>query len=173
MPEAIHHHYIFEDLNATSESWRPRSSTRLVGTTTAPARNAPIASPSAADEWKRRRANLISFVFRDGGDGVDTTRTNVKATRHRSGERLSHPLGCDCETVQLPTMDPHVEDLWDKDRRIQEILSRNPARSTNSAVLAVPSRVAQRLKRLQRVECARQLHRGHSKSWLPTAWTLV
>jgi hypothetical protein len=173
MPEAIHHHYTFEDLNATSESWRPRSSTRLVGTTTASARDAPIASPSAADKWKRRRANLRSFVFRDGGDGVDTTNTNVKATRHRFGERLSHPLGCDCEKVQLPIMDLHVEDLREKDRRLEEILSRNPARSTGPAVIAVPSRVAQRLKRLQRVECARQLHRGPSKSWLPTAWTLV
>ena len=171
MPEAIHHHYTFEDLKATSESWRPRSNTRLVGTTTAPARDAPTASPSAADKWARRRANLRSFVFRDDGDGVVMTNANSKSTRHFFGERPVHPLGCDCEKVRLPATDP--EDIREKDRRIEEILSRNPARSTGPAVLAVPSRVAQRLKRLQRVECARQLHRGHSKSWLPTAWTLV
>ncbi|KAJ1482221.1 hypothetical protein T484DRAFT_1804722, partial [Baffinella frigidus] len=43
-------------------------------------------------------------------DYAVVTDANFKAHRHRRGECLAHPLGCDCETVQLPTL--HQNDAW-------------------------------------------------------------
>ena len=186
--EATQHQSISAKSNTVTESWRPRSNSVVVhgaGTATAPARGAPTAS--------------------------------LFARRHLFGECVAHPSGCDCEKVQLPTMDsskawhvmslrfkaagspavcappsadaplyrwqsepllhrtnpPHVDNLREGERRIDRTISSNAARSTGPAVLAVPSRFAQRLKRLQRVECARELYLGPNKSWPPRTRTHV
>ena len=65
------------------------------GTTTPPARDAPIYPPTAG----------YTYVFPEDGDDVIVTDANFKAQRHRYGECLAHPLRCDCEKVQRPTMD--------------------------------------------------------------------
>ena len=175
MIEATKHHYSFADLNVEecvidqlslastptvqrstntfTKIRRERSVSVVVSgaatttTTTAPDRGAPIAPPPAAY--------------------VAVTDANFKAHRHQHGDCLAHPSGCDCEKVQRPTMgqdeawqvmsmrfkavhrDPAARSAGANGPRIKsvvKVLSCLPARSTGPAVLAVPSRVAQRLE---------------------------
>jgi hypothetical protein len=85
--EGYQQHHTFADLSTNSEI-RPAWSDSVIilgtCTTTAPAHNAPIASPAAAY--------------------VVVTDANFQAHGHRHGECLAHPWGCDCEKVQRPTM---------------------------------------------------------------------